>query len=307
MVYKIKRLNLPGYFLTTTKSFDMNLVLRSGTAADANVCGTICYDAFKNIADQHNFPADFPHADAAIGLMNFLFSNPQIYSVIAEADGQVVGSNFLWEDQPISAIGPITVNPAVQNDAIGRKLMEHLLKRATEKKFAGVRLVQSAYHSRSLSLYTKLGFDAREPLSAIQGKPLNIQIPGYPVRPATAADTRACDKLCYAVHGLTRSAELTAAIKSGTAAVVEHQGEISGYTTGIGFFGHSVATGNDSLQALIGAAATFNGPGFLLPTRNATVLRWCLYNGLRIIQPMTLMSMGLYNEPSGSFLASVLY
>ena len=32
-----------------------------------------------------------------------------------------------------------------------------------------------------------------------------------------------------------------------------------------------------------------------------------LANGLRVVQPMTLMSMGLYNEPAGAYLPSVLY
>ena len=48
-------------------------------------------------------------------------------------------------------------------------------------------------------------------------------------------------------------------------------------------------------------------PGFLVPTRNARVLRWCLRQGLRIVQPMTLMSVGLYNEPAGAFVPSILY
>ena len=50
----------------------------------------------------------------------------------------------------------------------------------------------------------------------------------------------------------------------------------------------------------------FPGPGFLLPTRNSDVFRWCLANGLRVVQPMTLMSIGLYNEPRGAFMPSVL-
>ena len=54
-------------------------------------------------------------------------------------------------------------------------------------------------------------------------------------------------------------------------------------------------------------APTFGGPGFLLPTRNGALLRWCLGLGLRIVQPMTLMTMGLYNEPQGAYLASILY
>jgi len=39
--------------------------------------------------------------------------------------------------------------------------MEAVLERAKQRGFAGVRLVQAAFHNRSLSLYTKLGFDSR--------------------------------------------------------------------------------------------------------------------------------------------------
>src|SRR5919107_976759 len=89
--------------------------------------------------------------------------------------------------------------------------------------------------------------------------------------------------------------------------VVEHDGRITGYTTGIGFFGHTVGESNEDLKALIGAASEFSGPGFLLPTRNGEVLRWCLERGQRIVQPMTLMSVGLYKDPAGTFMPSVLY
>jgi hypothetical protein len=61
------------------------------------------------------------------------------------------------------------------------------------------------------------------------------------------------------------------------------------------------------LKALIGAAPGFPGPGFLLPTRNSEMLRWCLERGLRIVQQMTLMSLGLYNEAQGAFMPSVIY
>ncbi len=71
--------------------------------------------------------------------------------------------------------------------------------------------------------------------------------------------------------------------KAGTFSVVEYDGIITGYTTQVGFLGHTVAASNTGLKALIGASANFSGPGFLLPSRNAEVLRWCLQNGLRII------------------------
>ena len=61
------------------------------------------------------------------------------------------------------------------------------------------------------------------------------------------------------------------------------------------------------MKALIGAAPSFTGAGFLLPTRNSDLMRWCLEKGLRVVMPMTLMSTGLYNEPGGAFLPSVVY
>ena len=49
------------------------------------------------------------------------------------------------------------------------------------------------------------------------------------------------------------------------------------------------------------------GPGIFVPTRNAALFRWCLESGLRVVQPMTLMTIGLYNEPAGAYLPSILY
>ncbi len=285
----------------------MNLTMRPGKPADAEACGAICFKAFKAIADEHHFPPDFPDTEMAVGLMNYAFSAPGVYSVVAEGNGKILGSNFLWENGFIGGVGPITVDPDCQNDAVGKKMMEQVLHRAEEFKLAGVRLVQAAYHNRSLALYTKLGFDVKEPLSVIQGTPPGIRFPGYDVRAGNESDLNSCDQLCYKIHGHDRSQELPGAIKMGTFSVVEYNGMITGYTTQVGFLGHTIAVMNTGLKALIGASAHFSGPGFLLPSRNAEVLRWCLQNGLRIVMPMTLMSKGLYNDPAGAFLPSVLY
>jgi len=284
-----------------------NISLRPGRPDDAAACGSICYEAFKKFAEHHNFPPDFPTPEIAIGLCSHLLSRSDVYSVVAEADGRVVWSNFLWENGVIAGVGPITIDPAAQNLAVGKRLMEDVIRRAEERAFAGVRLVQAAYHNRSLSLYTKLGFDAREPLSTIQGPALGLEIPGHAVRPAKAEDLPACNELCLRVHGHDRGLELSDAVRQGSATVVENAGRVTGYATVIGFFGHAVGESNEDLKALIGAAPAFPGPGFLLPTRNGDLLRWCLKMGLRVVQPMTLMSMGLYNEPRGAFLPSILY
>lgn len=285
----------------------MDIKLREGRPEDARVCGTIVYKAFKSIAEEHNFPPDFPNPENATMVLSFLLSNPGFYKVVAELDGRIVGSNFLDERNPIAGIGPITVDPAVQNRAIGRRLMDAVMERTATRHFPGVRLVQAAYHCRSLSLYTKLGLDSREPLSTFQGAPLKLSIPGYAVRPARESDLEQCARLGIRVHGHDRRGEMRDALRTRHAAVVERAGRISGYTSAIAFFGHTVGETNDDIKALIGAAESFGGPGFLVPTRNGELMRWCLNNGLRIVQPMTLMTIGLYNEPIGAYLPSVSY
>jgi hypothetical protein len=50
-----------------------------------------------------------------------------------------------------------------------------------------------------------------------------------------------------------------------------------------------------------------SGPDFPVPTRDTALMRWCLAHGLRIVQPMTLMTIGPYQEPQGAYLPSILY
>ena len=284
----------------------MDVNLRPAKPEDAEACGQISYEAFGKISKQHNFPPDWPTVEIATEFLSDLLSHPGFYGVVAEVDGRVVGSNFLDERASVIGLGPITVDPEVQNAQIGRELMEHALERAWSQGRPSVRLVQAAFHSRSLSLYSKLGFEAREPLSCMQGKALGKKISGHSVRPATERDLEACNNVCQNVHGYERSRELKDAIQTGTATVVEHDGSITGYATMIGFGGYTVGTTNTDLKALIGGAPEYPGPGFLLPTRNGDLFRWCLEEGLRVVQPMTYMSIGLYNEPQGAYLPSIL-
>jgi hypothetical protein len=227
--------------------------------------------------------------------------------VVAEVDGRVVGSNVLDERSAIRGVGPITIDPSAQNLGVGRKLMQAAMDRSSERGAAGVRLVQAAFHNRSLSLYASLGFDIREPLACMQGRTIERTIPGCKVRPAKPGDEKSCNALSRRVHGFDRGVELAQAMEQGTALVVERGGRVTGYATHLAFFGHSTAETNLDLQALIASADSFVGPGILVPSRNSVLLRWCLRNGLRVVQPMTLMSAGLYNEPAGAWLPSVSF
>jgi predicted N-acetyltransferase YhbS len=287
--------------------FTNDLHIRRATPQDIPACGRICYDAFAAINTAHNFPCDFPVPEAAHGVINAMFTAPGFYCVVAESGGEILGSNCLDERSIIHGIGPLTVDPQTQNRGVGRKLMQVVLDRSRERGAAGVRLVQAAFHNRSLSLYASLGFDFREPLVVLQGRTRERSIPGCSVRPATAADLVQCNALSHRVHGFDRGADLDHSIQQGSALVVERAGRITGYTTGLAFFGHTTTESNQDLQALLVSADSFGSPGILLPTRNTELFRWCLSNGLRVVQPLTLMSMGLYNEPRGAWLPSILF
>lgn len=281
--------------------------VRRATPEDAEVCGRICYEAFAAINNQHRFPPDVPSPEVGIGLLRMMFSHPGFYCVVAEAEGQLVGSNCLDERSEIAGIGPITVAPTVQNRSVGRMLMQAVIDRSHERGFPGVRLLQAAFHNRSLSLYTKLGFDAREPISVLQGPAINTKLEGWTVRAASEGDLEPASRVCETVHGHNRAGELRDAIARRSAVVVERHGRITGYASGIGFFEHAVGESNLDIQALIAAADSFSGPGILIPTRNSELFRWCLERGLRVVYPMTLMTIGLYNEPRGAYLPSVSY
>jgi len=75
----------------------MGIKLRPSTPADAEICGTICYNAFKTISEAHGFAPDFPGPEVAIGLLKWMLAHPEFYSVVAEIDGRIAGSNFLDE------------------------------------------------------------------------------------------------------------------------------------------------------------------------------------------------------------------
>ena len=292
---------------------------RPGRIEDADKVGKIIFEAFSAVADKHSFPPDFPSVDVARGLASSLLSNPRFYSIVAEDNtsngsedkNSIVGSNFLDERSNIVAgVGPLTIDPKYQNKGTGRQLMRNVLERAKNKNFPAIRLLQASYHSRSLALYATPGFEVREPISNMQGKPIQEAIPGSSVRAATESDIESCNTICKTVHGHDRNGELQDSIKQGSAKVVLHENKITGYTCGLTFFNHSVGLTNDDLKALISSATnddSYGGPGILIPSRNTQLFRWCLNNGLRLVQQLTLMTIGLYNEPAGSYMPSILY
>ena len=285
----------------------MSAKLRPGVPDDAEVCGQICYEAFGSISAAHGFPSDFPSADVAIGLVGMLLGHPGFFSLVAEVDGQVVGSNFLDERAPIVGVGPNTVPPAAQDDGDRRALMDGVLARAVDIGAPGVRLVQSGYHNRSLALYAKLGFAARR-VACLHAGPSRVRLGPRLCRPVGNAGGHRrvrCPVLTGPRPSPPRRSRRRRRPERRPRGRARRQDQRLQHRTGV----LRPHRGRDQrgFKALIGSASAIVGPGILVPLSNTELVGWCLANGLRVVQLMTLMTIGLYNEPAGSYLPSILY
>ena len=61
------------------------------------------------------------------------------------------------------------------------------------------------------------------------------------------------------------------------------------------------------MRALLAGAGRAGPLSFLLPTRQVALLKWCLSQGLHVVKPMTLMTIGAYREPVRPYMPSVFY
>ena len=281
--------------------------IRPARPEDAEACGRIIYEAFRGIAERHNFRPDFPSADAATQLAHHFINDPKVYGVVAEGGGRVVGSNFLSEWDAVRSVGPITVDPRLQARGTGRRLMDAVVERG--RGAAAVRLVQDSFNTASLSLYASLGFEVKEPLALLEGRPDAELAAGYEVRPMADEDFTAVAELGRRVHGFERTGELKSLGPLVKPFVAVREGRVTAYATAPGFWplNHAAAETDADMQALLTGAAAEGPLSLLLPTRQAALFRWCLGRGLRVVKPMTLMALGVYHEPRGSFYPSVGY
>lgn len=286
------------------------------TLEDAQILGEICYQAFGQFFARLGLESDFPDVAMAQGLMRMLLARPDVYAIAARVDGKLVGSNFVQLSDPVAGIAPITVSPATQAQGIGRSLMKDVIDYSLHHHGPLVRLVQDATNPTSLSLYTSLGFDVREPLAMVTVPPALSDDPT--VRPATPHDLHQLDALCKRIYRVSRRNELAGLIAHGAdnsmpVFVRQRQGAIRAYAIP-SFLGHGVAETNEDLLATLQVAQSQRSGkmgtamwSFLCPSRNGDLYRRVLKAGGRTVRCMHLMTMGPYEEPAGPCYPSVAY
>ena len=283
-------------------------ILRRAVPADADACAGVIYRAFCGVADRYGFPHDFSSEDAVRHFSGMLTGHPGVYGTVAEDAGRVVGCCFLDERDAVKSVRPIVVEPGYQSRGIGRRLMQPVIDRGADAP--SVRLVQDAFNVVSFSLYTSLGFDAKEPLALLMGKVAGQLPPQVIGRPLQESDLHGCADLCRRAHGFERTNQLRDSLKMFSPHVLLREGRVVAYASAPAFWplNHGVAeTADDLKHLLISAAGHANPLAMLLPIRQSETLRWGISAGLRVVKLMTLMSMRKYNEPSISWFPSVGY
>lgn len=287
----------------------MTLELRTAALSDAEACGRIVHAAFKDVDERHGFPSLFQSVDQAIHVAKLFIDLDSVHGMVAVEAGDVRGVVFLDRGDPIKSIGLIAVDPACQRQAVGRRLMEAAVAYAGDVR--GIRLVQEAFNVHAMGLYASLGFEVKEPLVVMTGRPRSPVPPTVTARSLTPDDLEACARLCESVHGVDRTVDLQDALAlfSPLALVRERRIVAYSYAFHAGSLAWGVAATADDLEALLLVlGATASGPlRFNVPTRNTRLLRWCLAEGLRIERPLTLMARGWYQEPRGPYFPSGFY
>jgi len=87
----------PAQAIRPEGSDTLSITIRQATARDVEEAGRIIYAAFKGIAEQHNFPTDFPSVEAATRSARFNIAHEQCYGVAVRS--------CRYERNPMGTVG----------------------------------------------------------------------------------------------------------------------------------------------------------------------------------------------------------
>jgi GNAT superfamily N-acetyltransferase len=283
----------------------MSIELRRPAANEVPELGHILYEAFRDIAESHGFPSDFPSEDFARFVFGLLLQQERVHTAALYAEGAPRGSSFLnmWGD--VAGVGPVSVAIEAQGGGFGRRIMLDMLEHAKAQGFEMVRLCQDSFNMRSLALYASLGFDVKEPVAEMALSAAGPVDAAF--RAATPGDFEAMDALCRQIYRVSRRGEYDALTRSGFPAFVLDRGRITGYLLSTAL-GHGVAESDDDMLALLSSmGATLPNAMATLPMRSGDLYRRAVAAGHRNVKVMNLMALGPYEEPQGTYCPSTMF
>ena len=241
-----------------------SLTIRPLEERDADRAGDVNFVAFHDVALRHGQPPVVTAPADARSYVRHLLAFDPLGGSVAELDGEVVGMAWVHVRGPVATIGPVAVEPRVQGQGIGRRLVERCIERAGPR-VPQIRLVHESYNSASLGLYLRLGFRVVAPLVELElargGRVAAVGSSGATLRFATDADrTRVVERDSRA-FGAPRPQSVEMYLRRGRTLLAERGSTLVGYAFGIGlgglgYLGSASAEDGDVLLELLGALAT---------------------------------------------------
>jgi len=267
-------------------------IIRAPTPADALAIADQTHDSFNLFNASVGLPLEFPSRGCTRGLMSWCVDHTQGLIAVSKEDGRILGSVFNDEcdldgiDEEkngkeetmaggvslSSAVpcavrcGPWSVAHESRNGGVGRALLQQLISQSIRHGARSLRLIQISANTGSLSLYSSLGFESREPVAMWIGRMRPECIAAavkqhacrYQVREMTMKDVKACDAMHIDALGITRAPSMRRAIADTSSRVqrwvIEEKNRIVGFTTGLDEVGITIATSESALQFLLATA-----------------------------------------------------
>jgi predicted N-acetyltransferase YhbS len=205
-------------------------------------------------------------------VLDFYVDQPRIYPLLAEADGQIIGTAVATKNGSVGWVGLVFVTPAWRGHGLGRELT-----RATVDVLhdSGCRTVLLAASGLGKPVYDRLGFVDDGDYVELTGPTLAVPPAADPViRPLRSADLAAVSALDRLASGEDR-AHLISPDASGW--IAERQGAVHGYALWARpwSFGPTIAdNAADGALLLDLLRARARGPevGILVPTANTAAV-----------------------------------
>ncbi len=148
--------------------------------------------------------------------------------IVAERDGEVVGTTLIWPWGPAQAtVGLVIVDPRCQGRRIGYRLMQAALDSLGERSL----LLHATAEGRGL--YERLGFvrsgEVRQHQGTALSAPLVALDEGWRLRPSTHNDVFALCQLDAKARGMPREGLITGLLAQSDTVVLDHDGEARGF------------------------------------------------------------------------------
>jgi predicted N-acetyltransferase YhbS len=220
------------------------------------------------------------------------------FGVVAELDGQIVGTTMGWPyGLDAATLGMVIVSRASRGGGIGRKLMDAVLARL------GGRTVLLNSTEAGAPLYRKLGFEPVGTIHQHQGAAFSVPVArlrkGERVRPLGVSDAAAIIELDRRANGFQREGLVSALLESGQGVILDRGGEAAGFALfrrfGRGYaLGPVVSPDRDGARALISHWLGSNAGMFIRVDTpgDSGLAAWLEKMGLKEVDCVTTMVLG---------------